>query len=84
MLNTYKGTLEVIETVKKDVIGVWMITDTIAVQLVEIKYGQIDTALVKYGHKIMECVIQYSNDGDYNYIIVDTKILPFDDCVRFD
>jgi len=80
----YCPPVEVIETVKKDVIGVWMLTNTITVQLLEIRYAIEDTALIKYENELLECTIQYSVEDDYNYIEVGALHLPFDECIRYD
>lgn len=69
---------------KKEAIGVWTITNTNVVELLEINYGIKDTALIRFNNELLECVIQYSITDDYCYIVVGTLHLTFDECTRFD
>jgi len=71
-------------TPKKEIIGVWVLTNTITVNLLQINYNVEDTAIIEYQGKQSEHLIKYSNSGDYCYIQVGALKLNFDDCLRYD
>lgn len=73
-------------TIEKEVIGVWGITNTIAVELIDIEYGVEDVATVRLPDgEITEASISYDagvEDESTASIMVDEMQLYFDECIR--
>lgn len=67
---------------KLDPIGVWPISNTLAVELIEVEFGIDDVAVIREPHgKISEHIIEYDDEGQ-PFITVGMLALPFEGCQR--